>query len=161
MHNTSTGVQHTPNPKGRSGSGAGPAGQAAAASAPGPLKVRYGRLTLAVLGLVFTLTVLAGGAAALFGAVSGWIPAGAALGAAAVVVSLRSLAVRDQRARRARREAAAARQVPAPAVQAPVRSNPKADAVFDAAGEDAARRAEAAAAAEPARPAAQRMIMRN
>ncbi len=153
MHNTSTGVQHTPNPKGRSGSGAGPAGQAAAASTPGPLKVRYGRLTLAVLGLIFTLTVLAGGAAALFGAVSGWIPAGAALGAAAVVVSLRSLAVRDQRARRARREAAAARQVPAPSVKAPVRSNPKADAVFDAAGEDAARKAEVAAA-EPVRPAA-------
>jgi len=154
MHNTSTGAQHTPPPKGRSGSGAGPAGQAAAAPAPGPLKIRYGRLTLAVLGLAFTLTILAGGAAALFGAASGWIPAGAALGAAAVVVSLRSLAVRDQRARRARREAAAVRQEQAPSVQAPVRSNPKADTVFDAAGDEAARKAEAAAAAEPAPPAA-------
>jgi len=154
MHNTSTGVQHTPHLKGSSAQGAAPAGHAVPASAPRPLKIRYGRLTLAVLGLLFTATVLAGGAAALFGAVSGWIPAGAALGAAAVVVSLRSLAVRDIRQRRARRAAAAARQEPKRAEQAPVRSNPKADTVFDAAGEDAARKAELSAAAEPVRPAA-------
>ena len=154
MHNTSTGVQHTPHPKGRSGSGAGPAGQAAAVNAPGPLKIRYGRLSLAVLGLAFTLTVLAGGIAALFGAVSGWIPAGAALGAVAAGAALRSLAVRDQRARRARREAAAARQARASAAPAPVRSNPKADTVFDAAGEEAARKAQLPEEAEPVRPAA-------
>ncbi|MER1996290.1 MAG: hypothetical protein ABTA24_07305 [Arthrobacter sp.] len=154
MHNTSTGAQHTPHPKGRSGSGAGPAGRTAPASVPAPFKVRYGRLTLAVLGLAFTLTVLAGGAAALFGAVSGWVPAAAAVGAAAAVAALRSLALRDQRGRRARREAAAATQPAVPSVQTPVRSNPKADAVFDAAGEDAARKAQAAAAAEPVRPSA-------
>ena len=152
MHNTSTGVQHTPHLKGSTAAGGATAGQAVPASAPGPLKIRYGRLTLAVLGLLFAVAVPAGGAAALFGAVSWWIPTGAALGTAAAVVSLRSLAVRDQQKRRARRAAAAARQKPEP--QAPVRSNPKADTVFDAAGDDAARKAELPAAAEPARPAA-------
>ena len=156
MHNTSNGVQHTPRPQGSSGSGAGaPAGHAASANSPRPLRVRYGRLTLAVLGLVFVLTVLAGGTAALFGPVPGWIPAGAAAGAAAVFASLRSLAVRDRRERRARRAAAAARQTTSAPSAPAAPHNPRADKVFDAVGEDEARKAAVAPAApEQARPAA-------
>lgn len=152
MYNTSTGAQHPPHLRGSSAAGAASAADAVPAPVPGPLKIRYGRLTLAVFGLLFIAAVVGGGAAALFGAVSGWIPAGAALGAAAVVVSLRSLAVRDKRERQARRAAAATQRYTEP--PAPVRSNPKADTVFDAAGKDADRKAELPAAAEPVRPAA-------
>ncbi|WP_229780218.1 hypothetical protein [Arthrobacter sp. BL-252-APC-1A] len=155
MHNTSTGVQHTPLPQGGSGHGSGsPAGQATPANASRPLQVRYGRLTLAVLGLLFILTFLAGGTVALFGPLSGWIPAGAALGTVAVFASLRSLAVRDLRARRARQAAAAAGRKDSVPPAAPAPHNPRADKVFDAVGEDAARKAASPAAAEPTRPEA-------
>ncbi|MBF4993800.1 hypothetical protein ITX31_06710 [Arthrobacter gandavensis] len=153
MYNTSNGVQHTPHLRAGSAAGAALSGGVLPATA-GPLKIRYGRLSLAVLGLFCVVAVVGGGAAALLGAVSGWIPAAAALGAAAVVASLRSLAVRDRRERRARRAAAAAVTNQDSRPQAPVRSNPKADTVFDAAGNDGDGPAVLPAAAEPVRPAA-------
>ncbi|WP_433122251.1 hypothetical protein ACQ7FX_10740 [Arthrobacter koreensis] len=150
MYNTSTGAQHTPHLR----AGSGTPAEDHPAAAPGPLKIRYGRLFLAVVGLVCVFAVVGGGAAALFGAVSGWIPAAAALGAAASVVSLRGLAVRDKRERRVRRAAAAAAATQDAAPQVPLRSNPKADTVFDAAGTDADRPADLPAAADTVVPAA-------
>ena len=136
MYNTSTGVQPQhgpgrPQPRADRGSGDRPAQSAAASAAP--LRIRYDRLVLASLGLVLLVSILVGGVAALLGMVSGWLPGAAAIGAFAVFAALRNLAIRDRRARRARHAAAAAaRQIPQPVAAAPVRSNPRADIVFDA-----------------------------
>ena len=158
MYNTSTGVQppHGPGrplPGADRGSGSTPARPASAAA--GPLRIRYGRLALAGLGLLFLAGILAGGTAALLGAVSGWLPVGAVVGTIGVFGVLRNLAVRDRRARRARQAAAAAaRRSVQPAPAAPARVNPGADTVFDAsssAGADG--RAVAAAPVQPSAPA--------
>ncbi|MFZ3452545.1 hypothetical protein [Arthrobacter sp. 7Tela_A1] len=156
MHNTSTGVQHTPHgsvrPASGPGSSAGVPSSGQAAPVPAPLRLRYGRITLALLGLVFIAGVLAGSIAALLGAVSGWLPAASAIGIAGVFGSLRSLAVRDRRNRQARRQAAAraAQREQAPA---PRPANPRADAVFDGAGAET-KAAPAAALPAETRPAA-------
>lgn len=135
MYNTSTGVQPPhgpgrPQPRADRGSGDTPARPADAPAAP--LRIRYDRLLLAGLGLVLLAGILVGGIAALLGVVSGWLPGAAAIGTVVVFAALRNLAVRDRRARRARYAAAAARQTPQPAAAAPIRSNPRADIVFDA-----------------------------
>ncbi|MCX6500134.1 MAG: hypothetical protein NTU93_15270 [Arthrobacter sp.] len=67
-----------------------------AATAPA-FRIRYGRLALAVLGLLALLTGVVSGVLRLFGIGSGWLPALTLLGAAAAVVLLRRLAVRDRR----------------------------------------------------------------
>ncbi|NUU30451.1 hypothetical protein HNO80_02440 [Arthrobacter sp. C9C5] len=65
-------------------------------SAPA-FRIRYGRLVLAVLGLLSLLTGVVSAALRLFGVGSGWLPAATLLGAVAAVVLLRRLAVRDRR----------------------------------------------------------------
>ena len=60
-------------------------------------RIRYGRLALAVLGLLSLLTGVVSAALRLFGVGSGWLPAATLLGAVAAVVLLRRLAVRDRR----------------------------------------------------------------
>ena len=65
-------------------------------SAPA-FRIRYGRLTLAVLGLLFLLTGVVSGVLRLFGLGSGWVPVLTLLGAVAAVALLRALAVRDRR----------------------------------------------------------------
>ncbi|MBP3042877.1 hypothetical protein KKR91_13115 [Arthrobacter jiangjiafuii] len=62
-------------------------------------RIRYGRAALALAGALAVVTVIAGLPLALFGAASWWLPAGAAVLTAAVVASLRTLAVRDRRSR--------------------------------------------------------------
>ncbi len=60
-------------------------------------RIRWGRLALAVVGLLLLLTGIVSAALRLFGLGSGWLPAAALLGAIAAVVLLRRLAVRDRR----------------------------------------------------------------
>ncbi|MBD8044074.1 hypothetical protein H9638_09670 [Arthrobacter sp. Sa2BUA2] len=152
MYNTSTGVQ-PPHGPGRPQPGADRgSGETPAAAPAAPLRIRYDRLVLAGLGLVFLAGILAGGTAALLGVVSGWLPGAAALGTLAVFAALRNLAVRDRRARRARHAAAAARRAAEPAAAAPVRPNPKADIVFDASSSAAPENAAAAAPSQPVQP---------
>ncbi len=67
-----------------------------AAAAP-VFRIRYGRLALAVAGLLSLLTGAVSGLLRIFGIGSAWLPVVAFLGAAAAVVVLRRLAVRDRR----------------------------------------------------------------
>ncbi|MBD7995244.1 hypothetical protein H9639_08045 [Arthrobacter sp. Sa2CUA1] len=157
MYNTSTGVQppHGPGrPQQGADRGSGDTARPAAAAAA-PFRVRYDRLVLAGLGLVFLAGVLTGGIAALLGLVSGWLPAAAAAGTLAVFAGLRNLAVRDRRARRARYAAAMAQRAAEPAAATPSRHNPKADIVFDASSSAASAKGTPAPApsVQPAAPA--------
>jgi len=68
----------------------------AAAGSPA-FRIRWGRLVLAVAGLLALLTAVVSGALRLFGIGSGWLPVTALLGAVAAVALLRRLAVRDRR----------------------------------------------------------------
>lgn len=68
----------------------------AAAGSP-VFRIRWGRLVLAVAGLLALLTAVVSGALRLFGIGSGWLPLTALLGAVASVALLRRLAVRDRR----------------------------------------------------------------
>ncbi|MET1021523.1 MAG: hypothetical protein ABWX69_04915 [Arthrobacter sp.] len=66
--------------------------------ASGPaFKVRYGRLALALAGLLSLLTGAASGVLRMFGLGPAWLPAVALLAAVASVLLLRRLAVRDRR----------------------------------------------------------------
>lgn len=65
---------------------------------PAPaFRVRYGRLALALAGLLSLLTGVVSAALRLFGLGSGWLPALTLIGAVLAVVLLRRLAVRDRR----------------------------------------------------------------
>ena len=68
----------------------------AAAGSPA-FRIRWGRLVLAVAGLLALLTAVVSGVLRLFGIGSGWLPVTALLGAFAAVALLRRLAVRDRR----------------------------------------------------------------
>ena len=108
------------------------AGQAGSGSpreaGPAPkLKIRWGRLTLAVVGAVSLAASLVTSVLAVVGLVSSIVPVAALLLAVASVAVLRTLAVRGRR-RRVARQAPAATQAsaslavaPAPAVQRPTR----------------------------------------
>ena len=68
------------------------------AEAAGPaFRIRYGRLALALAGLLFLFTGVISAALRLFGIGSGWLPVGTLLAAVGSVVLLRRLAVRDRR----------------------------------------------------------------
>jgi hypothetical protein len=60
-------------------------------------RIRYGRLALALAGLLCLLTGVISGALKLFGVGSGWLPVAALFAAIGSVVLLRRLAVRDRR----------------------------------------------------------------
>lgn len=60
-------------------------------------RIRYGRLALALTGLLALLTGVAAAALRLFGIGPGWLPVAALLGAIGAIVLLRRLAVRDRR----------------------------------------------------------------
>ena len=60
-------------------------------------RIRYGRLVLALAGLLSLLTGVVSAALRLFGVGSGWLPVSTLLGAVLAVVMLRRLAVRDRR----------------------------------------------------------------
>lgn len=83
--------------------GHGPSSGAAAgrnpnsAAASPAFRIRWGRLVLAVAGLLALLTGVVSAALRLFGIGSGWLPVTALLGAVAAVALLRRLAVRDRR----------------------------------------------------------------
>jgi hypothetical protein len=78
--------------------GAASSGVQPVAAAPSPaFRIRWGRLTLAVAGMVSLLTGVVSALLRLFGLGSGWLPLTAFLGAAAAVALLRRLAVRDRR----------------------------------------------------------------
>jgi hypothetical protein len=86
---------------GTSGAGASTAATSertpiSAATSPA-FRIRWGRLMLAVAGLLSLLTGVVSAALRLFGIGSGWLPAMALLGAVAAVALLRRLAVRDRR----------------------------------------------------------------
>ncbi|MET4093262.1 hypothetical protein [Arthrobacter sp. UYCu712] len=67
-------------------------------TAPAPVfKIRYGRLALAVAGLLALLTGVVSAALRIFGIGSGWLPVVSLLGTFGAVVVLRRLAVRDRR----------------------------------------------------------------
>ncbi|MCC3272791.1 hypothetical protein MUK71_12305 [Arthrobacter zhangbolii] len=92
MYNTST----TPSGGGSTQSYAGrPGGQ----TPPAAFRIRKGRVALALTGLLALVTVLVGGVLAAATAVSWLIPAAGLAAAAASVIGLRSLALRDRRRR--------------------------------------------------------------
>ncbi len=102
-------------------------GRATAAPA---FRIRYGRLSLALVGLLLLLTGIVSAALRLFGLGSGWLPAAALLGAIAAVVLLRRLAVRDRR----RKLDAAFRSAMGTPAAAAAPSPARADAARSAAG---------------------------
>ncbi len=65
----------------------------------GVFRIRYGRLTMALLGLVMILAAAVTAALRLFGAGPAWVPAVCFVGGVGSVFLLRRLAVRDRRAR--------------------------------------------------------------
>ncbi|MFF2244706.1 hypothetical protein ACFVTM_11060 [Arthrobacter sp. NPDC058130] len=74
-----------------------PRGATPFAGASPAFRIRWGRLVLALAGLLFLLTGVVSGALRLFGVGSGWLPVTALLGTVAAVALLRRLAVRDRR----------------------------------------------------------------
>lgn len=86
---------------GTPGPGAGTAaltgGNPISAATSPAFRIRWGRLVLAVAGLLSLLTGVVAAALRLFGIGSGWLPVTALLGAVAAVALLRRLAVRDRR----------------------------------------------------------------
>jgi hypothetical protein len=104
------------------------------AGGPAPLKIRYGRTALALLGAVSLLTLAVGGVLALFGAVSASVPGFALLTVAAVVVVLRTLALRDRRHRAQARVARAFEEAMSPSFREERPPAPRRETVlFDAA----------------------------
>jgi hypothetical protein len=101
---------------------------------PAPLKIRYGRTALALLGAAALVTLVIGGGLALFGAVSGSVPGFALLTVAAVVVVLRTLARRDRRRKAEARVSRAFEEAMGPMVPDEVPAAPRRETVlFDAA----------------------------
>ena len=78
-------------------SGATAGGNPISAATSPAFRIRWGRLVLAVAGLLSLLTGVVSAALRLFGIGSGWLPVTALLGAVAAVALLRRLAVRDRR----------------------------------------------------------------
>ncbi|WP_427018875.1 hypothetical protein ACQCSX_10245 [Pseudarthrobacter sp. P1] len=104
---------------------------------PAPLKIRYGRTALALVGLLALPTAAITGIGRLLGAVSGLVPLGAFILFAGTLFVLRALAVRDRRRRlsRAFQDAMGSTTTAAPAAAAPA-STPAAKpatTVFDGA----------------------------
>ena len=85
----------TPGPGASTGATSG-GNRISAATSPA-FRIRWGRLVLAVAGLLSLLTGVVSAALRLFGIGSGWLPVMALLGAVAAVALLRRLAVRDRR----------------------------------------------------------------
>lgn len=108
-------------------------GHSVVTPAPTPFTIRYARLTLALSGLALLLTAVVSAILLVFRVGSFWLPLVSLIGAAVAVVTLRRLALRDLRERRARREARLA-PIPTPArylpKQQPVEA--KETSVFDA-----------------------------
>ncbi|MET1155596.1 hypothetical protein [Arthrobacter sp.] len=109
-------------------------------------RIRYGRTALALTGAVALVVFLAGGALALAGVVAGLVPGLALLATVAVVVILRSLAIRDRRNRAAARADRAARTAAA-SRNAGMRTPARPTQLFDGAAADAQPATEAAPAA--------------
>ena len=85
----------TPSPGASAGATSG-ANRTSATTSPA-FRIRWGRLVLAVAGLLSLLTGVVSAALRLFGIGSGWLAVTALLGAVAAVAVLRRLAVRDRR----------------------------------------------------------------
>jgi len=84
-----------------------------------PFTIRYARLTLALAGLALLLTAIVSGVLRLFGTGTVWLPLVSFIGSVLAVVTLRRLALRDLRERRARRAA------PVVQIKTPARYLPK------------------------------------
>lgn len=80
----------------------------------GAFRIRYGRVAIALAGLLFLATALVSGILQIFGLGNGWLPAGSFLAGIAAVALLRRLAVRD---RRRKMKAAFAEAMGAPATR--------------------------------------------
>lgn len=100
------------------------AARTAATAAPA-FRIRYGRLALALAGVLSLLTGVVSAVLRIFGVGSGWLPVVTLLGAAGAVMLLRRLAVRD---RRRKVNAAFRAAMTAPARQASVREGAGHDA---------------------------------
>jgi hypothetical protein len=126
QENPMTSTQHTVSGPGAAGFDGG-----LKPAAPGPaFRIRYGRLTLALAGLLALLTGLVSAVLRIFGLGPLWLPVAALLGAVASVLMLRWLAVRD---RRRKMNAAFRSAMGAPA--RPSRSAPEWTPLRDPAGE--------------------------
>lgn len=79
-----------------SGARSTPAGKSATKDG-GAFRIRYGRVAIALAGLLSFATALISGVLAVFGLGTGWLPSLSFLAGAAAVVLLRRLAVRDRR----------------------------------------------------------------
>ncbi len=116
-------------------------------------KIKYGRLALALAGLLSLLTGVIAAALRLFGLDSGWLPLAALLGGVAATMVLRRLAVRDRR----RKVSAAFRAAMGPAERADAAGQERQPAAHRPQAPHAAHDrplfdAEADAAAQPAAP---------
>ncbi|WP_315968641.1 hypothetical protein [Arthrobacter sp. PM3] len=109
--------------------------QPVAATDSPAFRIRWGRLILAVAGLVSLLTGVVSALLRLFGLGSGWLPLTALLGAAVSVTLLRRLAVRDRR----RKMNAAFRAAMASPAPRPARTSAPDSASSLPARQDAAR----------------------
>ena len=126
QENPMTSTQHTVSGPGTAGFDGG-----LKPAAPGPaFKIRYGRLALALAGLLALLTGLVSAVLRIFGLGPLWLPVAALLGAVASVLMLRWLAVRD---RRRKMNAAFRSAMSAPA--RPSRSAPERTPLREPAGE--------------------------
>ncbi|WP_346925305.1 hypothetical protein [uncultured Arthrobacter sp.] len=126
QENPMTSTQHTVSGPGTAGFDGGPK-----PAAPGPaFRIRYGRLALALAGLLALLTGLVSAVLRIFGLGPLWLPVAALLGAGASVLTLRWLAVRD---RRRKMNAAFRAAMSAPA--RPARSAPEHSPFREPAGE--------------------------
>lgn len=114
------------------GTAASPASAVRETARPAPLRIRHGRLAVAVLGLLSILTVLLSLVLTPVGVWSGWVPVIALLAMGGSFGTLRTLAVRDRR-RKMLARLEAARRVAFAEVPVAVAAEPKrANEVFDA-----------------------------
>lgn len=104
----------------------------------GAFRIRYGRVAIALAGLLFLATALVAGILRIFGLGNSWLAAGSFLAGIAAVVLLRRLAVRDRR-RKMKAAFAEAMGAPAPRHHAAPNAAPTAEetvlresALFDA-----------------------------
>ena len=92
-----TSTQRTEPAGGPAGSGPRTGANPVAAATSPTFRIRWGRLALALAGLLSLLTGVVSALLLLFGIGSGWLPVTALLGAVAAVALLRRLALRDRR----------------------------------------------------------------
>ncbi|WP_372698046.1 hypothetical protein [Arthrobacter sp. JSM 101049] len=140
-------------PRPRRNTMATPARPRTAAPQQAPFRIRYGRLGVALAGVLAVVLLVVGGVLAPFGVVSGLVPLVAAFVLAGSFVGLRALAVRDRRRKVLARMDAVFHEAMHSSTPTETVVRHTATTVFDAREQDAPERAVHEAAAPHARTA--------